>query len=361
MTRKRWRPSLMVSDEVGSSRMRSLSSCDRPLAISTICCWPGERVPTGARIDVDLEVGQDLARPLDHRAPPDDAERVGGLAAGIDVLGDAQRAHEAALLEDHGDAGVGGALLVEADDRRAVELDRAAVGLVDARHEVHERRLAGAVLADQRVDLAGADLERDVVDRADAGERLGHAPHHEHGAGRVVFRGRGLGRGKRLPVQAHRLPPGPEAPRLARCSIILSSRLRTAAGSSDACTYVGSVVAMAPIVCVSCLAMLPARGSRVGLRGRASPRRTMLGPNGACQVIATVIHDHAVARSAIAQGRMPGNLRFDILQSVDDPTRFAARAHRETAHYLAFRDTVAQWMVEPRHSAPYERLLPAGG
>ena len=58
---------------------------------------------------------------------------------------------------------------------------------------------------------------------------------------------------------------------------------------------------------------------------------------------------------------MPGNLRFDILQSVDDPTRFAARAHRETAHYLAFRDTVAQWMVEPRHSAPYERLLPAGG
>ena len=35
------------------------------------------------------------------------------LPAGIDVLGDAQRADEAALLVDHGDAGIGGALLVQ--------------------------------------------------------------------------------------------------------------------------------------------------------------------------------------------------------------------------------------------------------
>lgn len=67
--------------------------------------------------------------------------------------------------------------------------------------------------------------------------------------------------------------------------------------------------------------------------------------------------------------REPGNLRFDILQSVDDPTRFvtymayrdeaAANAHRETAHYLAFRDTVADWMAEPRENVPYHGLLPA--
>ena len=46
--------------------------------------------------------------------------------------------------------------------------------------------------------------------------------------------------------------------------------------------------------------------------------------------------------------REPGNLRFDILQSADDPTRFvayeayrdeaAAKAHKETPHYLAWRD-----------------------
>ena len=100
------------------------------------------------------------------------AERVDRLAAGIDVLGDAQRADQAALLVDHGDAGIGGALLVEAGDRHAVELDRAAVGLIDAGDEVHERRLAGAVLADQRVHLAAPHLERDVVDRTDAREGL---------------------------------------------------------------------------------------------------------------------------------------------------------------------------------------------
>lgn len=65
----------------------------------------------------------------------------------------------------------------------------------------------------------------------------------------------------------------------------------------------------------------------------------------------------------------PGNLRFDILQSVDDPTRFvtymaygdeaAAQAHRRTGHYLEFRDRVADWMVEPRENVVYDGLLPA--
>lgn len=53
-----------------------------------------------------------------------------------------------------------------------------------------------------------------------------------------------------------------------------------------------------------------------------------------------------------------GNLRFDLLQSPEEPDRFilyeayrteeAARAHKETAHYLAWRETVAPMMVEPR-------------
>jgi autoinducer 2-degrading protein len=65
----------------------------------------------------------------------------------------------------------------------------------------------------------------------------------------------------------------------------------------------------------------------------------------------------------------PGNLRFDILQSVEDPTRFiayeayrdeaSARAHKETAHYLTWRDTVADWMAEPRVGVRYDGLFPA--
>jgi autoinducer 2-degrading protein len=66
----------------------------------------------------------------------------------------------------------------------------------------------------------------------------------------------------------------------------------------------------------------------------------------------------------------PGNLRFDILQSAEDPTRFvayeayadeaAAKAHKETAHYLAWRDKVADWMAEPRQGVRYDGLFPSG-
>jgi autoinducer 2-degrading protein len=72
-----------------------------------------------------------------------------------------------------------------------------------------------------------------------------------------------------------------------------------------------------------------------------------------------------------ASTREPGNRRFDILQDAADPTRFvlyeayvdeaAARAHKETAHYLAWRETVADMMAEPRRGDPYHGLYPGGG
>lgn len=63
-----------------------------------------------------------------------------------------------------------------------------------------------------------------------------------------------------------------------------------------------------------------------------------------------------------------GNMRFDILQSTDDPTRFmlyeaydsaeSAAAHKKTAHYLAWRDAVADWMAEPRQGIAYKSIKP---
>ncbi|MBJ6610086.1 MAG: antibiotic biosynthesis monooxygenase [Candidatus Thiothrix moscowensis] len=65
----------------------------------------------------------------------------------------------------------------------------------------------------------------------------------------------------------------------------------------------------------------------------------------------------------------PGNRRFDILQSSDDPCRFVlyeayasaedAAAHKQTAHYAAWRDTVADMMAEPRQGVGYHGLFPA--
>lgn len=65
-----------------------------------------------------------------------------------------------------------------------------------------------------------------------------------------------------------------------------------------------------------------------------------------------------------------GNRRFDVLQSPENPSQFilyeayvsaeAAAAHKQTAHYLAWRDTVADWMAQPRQGVPYNGLFPAG-
>ena len=47
--------------------------------------------------------------------------------------------------------------------RRAVDLDRAGVGLHGTEGDLHQRRFAGAVLAEHGVDFAGLQGERDVV------------------------------------------------------------------------------------------------------------------------------------------------------------------------------------------------------
>ena len=64
-----------------------------------------------------------------------------------------------------------------------------------------------------------------------------------------------------------------------------------------------------------------------------------------------------------------GNLRFDVIQQADDPYRFilyevyrdeaGAKAHKETAHYARWRDTVAPWMAEPRKGVRYVDHFPA--
>lgn len=74
-------------------------------------------------------------------------------------------------------------------------------------------------------------------------------------------------------------------------------------------------------------------------------------------------HEHSV--------KEPGNLRFDVLQSAEDPARFVlyeayataadAARHKETVHYLEWRDAVAPWMAGPRQGERYHGLLPVAG
>lgn len=64
----------------------------------------------------------------------------------------------------------------------------------------------------------------------------------------------------------------------------------------------------------------------------------------------------------------PGNLRFDLLQSENNPNLFvfyeayeneaSAAAHKNTSHYMKWRETVAPWMAKPREGIRYRGLQP---
>ncbi len=79
----------------------------------------------------------------------------------------------------------------------------------------------------------------------------------------------------------------------------------------------------------------------------------------------------ATLANARASVQEPGVARFDVVQQVDDPTRFilvevyrssaAPAAHKETAHYATWRDTVAPMMASPRTSVKCGSLFPDDG
>ena len=66
--------------------------------------------------------------------------------------------------------------------------------------------------------------------------------------------------------------------------------------------------------------------------------------------------------------REAGVARFDVIQQQDDPTRFVLvevyrtpedpARHKETAHYLKWRDGVAAMMAEPRSNIKYAAVFP---
>ena len=70
------------------------------------------------------------------------------------VLGDRQRRNQAQLLRNGDDAGRDRVMRAGEAARAAVDRDLAAIRPMHAAEDAHQRRLAGAVLADQRVDLA---------------------------------------------------------------------------------------------------------------------------------------------------------------------------------------------------------------
>jgi len=74
----------------------------------------------------------------------------------------------------------------------------------------------------------------------------------------------------------------------------------------------------------------------------------------------------ANARNSVQE---PGVARFDVIQELDDTSRFVLvevyrtaedpARHKETAHYQTWRETVAEMMAAPRSSVKYTNVFPS--
>ena len=75
-----------------------------------------------------------------------------------------------------------------------------------------------------------------------------------------------------------------------------------------------------------------------------------------------------VSFNAAESRKEPGNLRFDVVRSVDNPTLFrlyevyqgddAIRAHQATPHYAKWRAEIEALLVTPRLSEKFVSVFP---
>ncbi len=115
-----------------------------------------------------------------------------------------RRVDQPEVLMHHPDpSGDGVARVVELDGP-TVDLDHTRIGTVEAGQNVHQRRLAGAVLAEKGMDLADARFEVDLVVRDDSREDLRDPAHRD---GRRLPCGVSVGTGE---ARSSRESPGIE-------------------------------------------------------------------------------------------------------------------------------------------------------
>ena len=163
-------PSLAPIAASGSSSSRMSASECTVRATAIACRCPPERRATGdvqAR-DVDPDLVERRARLPAHRAVGQERQRPADpLAAQEHVLEHRQLVDQREVLVDGVDAErarmVDAARLV----RLAAQEHAALVGLLEAADDLHQRRLAGAVVAEQPQHLALAQVQVDVAQRDD--------------------------------------------------------------------------------------------------------------------------------------------------------------------------------------------------
>ena len=178
MTRNRSAPPRGSSTADGSSMISSRASCDSARAMLTICCAAADSRPTSR----SARISGWPSRASSSRAARAGLRRAGRgriarrLVPEEDVLGHRKPVDEVELLVDGGDAERIAASGCRATTGSPLQRISPSSGLVRAGEHLDQGRLAGAVLAEQAVHLAGADVEVDAVQGRHAGEALHQAP-----------------------------------------------------------------------------------------------------------------------------------------------------------------------------------------
>jgi hypothetical protein len=113
-------------------------------------------------------------RPL-HEIPVQPAQRPADrlLAADEEVAGDAHERHGREILIDRGDAAIESIARRPQGYGRAEDADLPGGRLEDAREQLDERRFAGAIVAEETVNFAELDRERDPAHGDHRSEQLG--------------------------------------------------------------------------------------------------------------------------------------------------------------------------------------------
>ena len=139
---------------------------------------PAQRLDAGVRIEVAADQAQRVSSRFRRSAPIDDdcATEEGGAgkaARQSDILGHRHPFDEAQILMNEGYRMA--AVAPAGEIGGAVDGDGAGIRFVDAAENLDQSRLAGAVLSQERDDLAPPHLEADALQRLRSAERLDDA------------------------------------------------------------------------------------------------------------------------------------------------------------------------------------------
>ena len=258
----------------------------KPRASASFCHWPNDTSTPPGHVGPSCVSRPDGSRATTSSAPArstavDDRRLVVQARHVAEADGVARAELEAEEVLER--AGQPRAPLVgrHARQRRVVDEDRARRRLVHLRQQLDQRRLAGAVLADDGDDRAGGQRQRHVVEHEARRARVGE---------RHVLEADAAGAARRAPADRPTRRATPRSPRARRGAASRPSRSRAGIRSrrpSRRCRPTGASRRRAPAA--------RRRPARAGPTTRTRPRRRSAAPNTAQ---ASVCHTAEPQRAA---------------------------------------------------------------